>query len=280
MARKELVNYISKHLAKGTSLKRIKDHLAKAGHSHIDIEEAVHEVVPEHHFVKHKGVIASIVVTLVVVVIILILVSLREPITEEEVLEEGINCEDDQYCIFENIGFDSYSCDDLNPDYVEFCNNYNPSTELCEAKELFLGESKDECILQRAIEIKDIIFCNVANNPQDCRNNYYSSVQGESEIYCDELDELCLVLSAPKGDAEYCEQLDYIGSKLVCLSMIENYDDQEYVFNYDDDGVEDQLEDVYSFISYFYLDYNECSDFSLLASWIDIDKVKGECESG
>ncbi|RME78275.1 hypothetical protein D6774_01670, partial [Candidatus Woesearchaeota archaeon] len=74
MAHKELTDYILRHLKKGTSLQKIKDHLLRAGHSHSAIEEAAQQAqqtlqqeTKNHPLVKHKGWIAGGVIVVVIV---------------------------------------------------------------------------------------------------------------------------------------------------------------------------------------------------------------------
>jgi len=214
MAKKEVVDYIERHLEKGYKVHHIRKKLLSVGHKHDDVEEAITEAHNRRYSLRILFVALFLLIIMVLVFIyqdkifsteeVKVETSLEEPQestssgkvminivardeVEEEVLEEPSECElrcgAEERCVVlcENseVINEAVSNDDLG-----VCEKLSIATS---------NVCKDQIYLRRAVNLDDLLQCNNVQDDfkQTCLDSYYykKTISSGDLSYCGNIED-------------------------------------------------------------------------------------------
>jgi len=180
LARKELVDYVEKHLRRGRHVKHIKRNLVSAGHPIHEIEEAVRHVLLTKPHLKNVRlkIFVGAFLFLATAVLLIGLFAFEEKervveykenttygqLTDEQILRLAMDTGDTSACKFLSSDITYYACIDR---YWERNDCFYMS---------LIGVSNDDCFLDMAIKESNQTFCRrvlSAEKHDACMERFY-----------------------------------------------------------------------------------------------------------
>ncbi|MFA6888637.1 MAG: hypothetical protein WC254_04020 [Candidatus Woesearchaeota archaeon] len=181
----QLTNYIQKELDKGFSKDLVTEKLIQAGYTKDEINDSFKSLKSAEPLLRRKlsdtihedtkvlrskwlFPIIGILVLIVLVYLVFQYVDVTEPIISKTRCEtlEGY---DKDICYLKAAAEGESSCDKINGTfYKTLCEQKFWETNECDYK-IFIGEDKEQCLLQKAIETQDPTYCvKKIHNEIDC----------------------------------------------------------------------------------------------------------------
>lgn len=237
MADKRVVDYIEKHLEKGIRLRKIKNELAKAGHSVSSIEEAVNAVhAGKPHLKLTKPFSSFMYVAVVAIILIIGSAIIAGLFTQRAEFEEVKDAVERDEMLEATADIDLIKMARANDDlsYCEYIDDHNFRfgclgkmwvDQLCLYLEM-IGGDFGQCYYEKALEENDPEICYFS----DVSSCFYDLAKKNSDaVFCDANFDCAVQMAIDLKRPEFCELtfpsnrcFDHLAQALNDHSLCEN----------------------------------------------------------